>query len=539
VGSSGERQDILDFLSGAGRSHKLADIYHSSPVIVTAPEVDRADESFNQFRNQSVVASRPTVVYVGTNDGVLHAFLADDFAGQAAGTELWGFIPPAVFPNLASATSSHQILLDGTPVVKDVFRARLQSALPDADEYRTVLVVGLRGGGDAYFALDVTDPTVAPVFLWQFSHPQLGDAYATPALAQVQVDIEGTTHQRSVAILPGGEGSLLGPACAAPTGVVTSGLNGAQRVERRCWDSRGRSLFVVDVTSGHLMRVFESTNLYAPMTGGVAVFPAEVGTLSTRAFMSDGDGMIWRLDLRQADMDEWAITPFHDVFYNGGSTEKGEPAYFPPVLSTDVSGNVVVLQATGNVDLLDGTSANRVVSLLEQVEYDGSGEYDPATDISATLNWEEVLDPGEQVTGPLELFAGVVYFGSFASQVSALDACLYGSSRIWGVGYIDNAPAFETAPEIFSKTLGPYDNQIVMGVAVTRRPSCFVETPSFDPYGSAYYNIVDQGGGGFELVAQISGGGTAATGGTISEVSIQLPPPDAFVNVESIAGSID
>src|SRR5690606_14128782 len=126
-----QRNAIIDWVHGrpgTTREHnRFGDIYHSTPVVVGPPRSDIADESYNLFRRRPDVAGRPTVVYVGTNDGVLHAFAAEEITVRtsdgerrlAAGEEIWGFVPPAIVPRLLSATTSRQILLDGTPVVRD------------------------------------------------------------------------------------------------------------------------------------------------------------------------------------------------------------------------------------------------------------------------------------------------------------------------------------------------------------------------------------------------------------------------------------
>lgn len=542
VTTSAEVSDIVNHIEGTG-GRALSAIYHSSPVAVSAPDIDRPDESFNLYRNLTAVADRPTVLYFGTNDGVLHAVATEDNIAQgiSAGDELFAFVPPALFSKLDAARTAHQPMLDATPVVREVFTARLPGALPDADQYRTVLVVGLRGGGNAYFALDVTNPidamTNGPKFLWQFSDPDMGDTYGTPAIAQVLNNVSGS-NERAAAILPGGTGIPLGGTCVAPPG-VTTGLTGV-RTQRRCWDTRGRALWVLDLYSGDLIREFDSTDgISSPLTGSVVSYSGEVGVTASRAFMSDQDGMIWRLDMTSANPVDWDITPFHDVFYNE-APDFGEPAYNPPVLSTDATGNVVLLQATGDVDVLDGTTANRVVSLTEAINFDSTGSFDPATDVTATLNFEEVLRAGEQVTGPLALFGGVVYFGTFYSSASASNACNFGESRVMGMGYIDQAPAFEIAPGVMSEVGETFDNQIVFGVSVTQDTNCFTETTEFDPYlGQNIFKLTGQGGGGYKLRFQVSGGGSSAVGGSVNEGSIELPQPQFFTEIESRASSID
>ena len=378
---------IVDWLHGVDgtvrRNARLGDIYHSSPVAVTAPRADIADESYNLFRRRPGVADRPTVIYVGTNDGILHAFAAEDHTGTGgtvrAGDELWGFVPPVLVPKLESATASHQIMLDGTPVVRDVFYRRLPGQQPSGDLYHTVLIMGFRAGAPGYFALDVTDP-FNPEFLWQFtgetggSATPLGYSYGRPAIGQVLVDVGGVLQERAVALLPGGAGSVddtrartTGPIGCPAQGVgqppVTRGTVNA-RSHQRCWDRTGRILTWVDMVTGELIRSFDYRMFNAPLTGGVSLYPGDTGTVAQRAFLTDADGVMWAVDFSARRPNDWSVRPFHDIFWDDVALA-GQPAYDPPVVTTDADGSIVVLQATGDIDRLDGMAPNRVVSLRE------------------------------------------------------------------------------------------------------------------------------------------------------------------------------
>jgi hypothetical protein len=283
------------------------------------------------------------------------------------------------------------------------------------------------------------------------------------------------------------------------------------------------------------------------MTGAVSVFQGDTGTLATRAFMTDQDGVLWRLDLSNQDPADWDALPFHDMFWDGAAT-RGQPGYEPPVLSVNEQGDLIIIHATGDTDALDGTAPNRVVSLTENIVRDSTGA---VTSAGANLNWEIRLADGEQVTGPLELFDGKVYFGSFQSSTPGGDACAYGSSRLWGVEYIRSAagtptrtplPALEepVGSGTMVQYIGPFANEIIMGVGVTKRPSCFTGETIADPYfGGDRYRVTDSGGGGFELVAQVSGRTTGAATTTIPTIRRELPVPAAVSRVRSFAGSID
>ncbi|MBK6999898.1 MAG: hypothetical protein IPH35_08005 [Rhodoferax sp.] len=111
-----------------------------------------SDTAYLAFRacNKSGCTARPNprrpVVYVGANDGMLHAFSGTN------GKELFAYIPGSVFSNLPTLTSlgyTHKFYVDGTPMIGDVPQ--------DSTTWRTILVGGLGAGGKGYYALNITD----------------------------------------------------------------------------------------------------------------------------------------------------------------------------------------------------------------------------------------------------------------------------------------------------------------------------------------------------------------------------------------------
>jgi type IV pilus assembly protein PilY1 len=138
------------------RAHVLGDIVNSEAVYIQAPQQSYLDTGYAAYKTAQ--ASRQGVVYVGANDGMLHAFNAD------TGQEIWAYIPSVVLRNLyklsdKNYSANHQYFVDGTPVQGDVFIG---------GEWRTILVGGLNSGGQGYYALDVTDPA-NPKALWEFT----------------------------------------------------------------------------------------------------------------------------------------------------------------------------------------------------------------------------------------------------------------------------------------------------------------------------------------------------------------------------------
>ncbi len=148
----------------------LGDISNSNPWYVSPPIAGASDldaPGYNAYRIAH--RGRPSVLYVGANDGMLHAVNASD------GTELFAYIPSFVLvnlPPLASLDYSHRYTLDGSPFAAEV----------DLDGWRTVLAGGLNKGGKGYYLLDVTNPAgfSASSVLWEFSHADMNYSYNLP-----------------------------------------------------------------------------------------------------------------------------------------------------------------------------------------------------------------------------------------------------------------------------------------------------------------------------------------------------------------------
>lgn len=118
-----------------------------------------------------IANARPTMAYVGGLDGMLHAFCIDVSGPcQAAGQELWAFVPRVLLPRLRYNDGR----LDGSPKVADVFGDY------DNDgrrEWKTVLTIqvgsgqpGIAGFAPAIYALDVSNPA-DPKVLWEVTPP--------------------------------------------------------------------------------------------------------------------------------------------------------------------------------------------------------------------------------------------------------------------------------------------------------------------------------------------------------------------------------
>ncbi len=181
-----ERDLIVNFIRGVDvldedgdgiitedRAWKLGDIFHSTPVFVSQPRMPIVDASYDDFKKLQAVIDRPSVLIVGANDGMLHAFRESD------GEELWAWVPEHVFLNLKDllATSgAHSYFVDGSPIAADI---------KDGDTWKTIVMFGLRRGGRHYYALDITD-TASPTLLWNFTDSKMGETWSEPSIGKIK-----------------------------------------------------------------------------------------------------------------------------------------------------------------------------------------------------------------------------------------------------------------------------------------------------------------------------------------------------------------
>ncbi|MGH6645301.1 pilus assembly protein [Aquabacterium sp.] len=154
------------------RMHVLGDIVNSEPVYLKTAPFSYTDSGYAAFKTS--VEQRKAVVYVGANDGMLHAFSAETSdPSNPLGKELWAFVPTAVMPNMSRLANTdygnrHQFSVDGSPAIGDI---RVGST------WKSILVGGFNSGGKGYYALDITDPA-SPRMLWEFTQAAVADSTA-------------------------------------------------------------------------------------------------------------------------------------------------------------------------------------------------------------------------------------------------------------------------------------------------------------------------------------------------------------------------
>jgi type IV pilus assembly protein PilY1 len=195
-------QELLDFLKGSHanegsgsdefrerQGHRLGDIVHSGPFFVGPPNTPYPNdiEPGHPYSSYALTwAARDGMVYVGSNDGMLHVF---ESSGTTAspnpddGEEVFAYMPGFLFSDqagegyhqLAEHGYVHDYYVDLSPTAADVFVG---------GSWKTYLIGGARAGGKGIFVLDITDPSnltasqAASVVKMEFTHADLGFTFS-------------------------------------------------------------------------------------------------------------------------------------------------------------------------------------------------------------------------------------------------------------------------------------------------------------------------------------------------------------------------
>lgn len=205
----GERKhEKSSTVSGSTKAYRdravlVGDIVNSKARPVGPPALpysDATNAGYSTFK--TTYASRPTVVYVGTNHGMLHA-VNGTLSGTGAGAEIFAYVPSALFSGptgtpavnglqaVGNPTFTHYNFVDGTPVSVDVDLGKTVGG--SGTVWRTLVLGGLGKGGKSLYAIDATNPagvtdeaTAAARILWEFSDTHMGYTYGQPSVVKTR-----------------------------------------------------------------------------------------------------------------------------------------------------------------------------------------------------------------------------------------------------------------------------------------------------------------------------------------------------------------
>jgi type IV pilus assembly protein PilY1 len=292
-----------------------------------------------------IVGSTPLIVdglavYVGANDGMLHAFSA------ATGQEQFAYVPAALVRDLPALTSpayKARPYVDGSPAQG---RARLGAV------QRTVLASGMGMGARGVFALDITDPPMQA--LWEFGpvdDPAMGHVREAPLIAK-------SAAQRWFAVVSSGINNL------APDGAGALFLLALDKPASQKWQ-RGANYFSIAAAGSY--------TLAAP----ALVLDADGGAI--RAYAGDLLGNLWRFDL--------ASMTAHRLFSARDAGGAAQPIAHAPKVVHVPGGGYLVLFATGKLieqsDLLPSSYTDQTLYAIFDAPGAGSELVTSRTQLAA------------------------------------------------------------------------------------------------------------------------------------------------------------
>jgi type IV pilus assembly protein PilY1 len=312
-----------------GRQHLLGDTVGGAPVYVRKPPFSYSENDYQGFvstiNSSNGGTGRRGVVYVPSNDGMLHAF------DGATGQELWAYVPTMVMSRMYRLADNdyatkHEYFVNATPVVSDIW-------VPSAGAWKTILVGGLGAGGRGYYALDITNPD-SPSVMWEFANDSLGGN-----------DNLGLTFGNPV-VTKRMNGQWVV--------VFASGYNNVSP-----GDGNGR-LFVVDASTGQRLTEVRTYTAGTTAAGNTAT-PSGLSKInnwvesprdntSLRYYGGDLLGNVWRFDI------DGQVAPNNTALLlaqlRAGSPAAAQPVTTKPELATVAQGGAkhpVVYVATGKL----------------------------------------------------------------------------------------------------------------------------------------------------------------------------------------------
>jgi type IV pilus assembly protein PilY1 len=436
VATDTQKDTVIDTIYGVGKDWKLGDILHSQPTVIH-------------------YGSDKSMIFVGSNDGMLHCFDDDD----ASGKELWAFIPAEQLSRLQNLSVSddgvHDYFIDGVPVVYD-------------NGSQKILIVGERRGGDHYYALDVTDYT-HPQFLYSIGPTQLG-AGDQQRLGQSwgkakTATIATSSGTANVFLLPGGYDNINEdkpiPDAADSLGrsvfsVKTSdGTTSAFKFDASTFSGMDHS--IVDLIGIDPDNNGITNRIYAPDLGGQMF-----------AFEDDnGDGTWNGRDLFNASADAVQRKIFYapDVIKINQATDGGQEMLFfgtgdrANPNGTDVVDRFYAVKNSWATDFTTMTESDLVDVTADTIQMGSDSQKSDAQqtlESNSNKGWYIRLGldtgmTGEKVVSAPIVFNGVVYFTTYvpkaAESESDSDPChatgASGVSYLYAVDYQTGAAVYK------------------------------------------------------------------------------------------------
>ncbi len=469
--------------------NRLGDVVQSGPVYVGAPDAYYPEtlESTAYSTFLSAKAGRPERVYAGGNDGGLHAFDA------ASGKEMMFYLPQLVFDGtavngvgrLAQTSYTHRYYVDLTPTVGDVFIKGFGAS----KSWHTVLVGGLRGGGNGLFVLDITDGSFSEssaddLVLFEYTDTNLGYTYSKPQIARMA---DGSW----VAIFGNGYNA-----------------NGDGKAKLYILDLDTKTAKIIDTGVGSKPASASSTCTSAGADCNGLATPALVDlngdAIIDRVYAGDLKGNLWAFDVSSSDKANWKSA------YTSGGAGTPKPLF---VAKDGTGGSANVQPITVKPAIARHPDQKSSSTSPNLMVYFGTGQYLVASDTTSTAK---------------QTFYGVWDGGSYDLTRSNLTAQTITTATHTGTGTTvrlvsDNAVTYDKA----TAKHGWYMDLPTSGERV------FVDATVLGDYvffntGIPSTDLCSGGGAGWRMVVD------AVNGGEPDYVAVDVDGDYLFTSADSV-----
>ncbi|AOE83530.1 pilus assembly protein [Pseudomonas sp. TCU-HL1] len=315
-----EDQDLVTTEEKRQSAH--GDVVHSRPVAI----------------DYGTTGSPQVVVFYGGNDGVFRAIngnRTDSIGSVAAGGELWSFVPPEFYGKLSrlrteSPTIAFQGSTGGQPKSYGIdgpitaFRGTIDTT------QKTYIYAGMRRGGRALYAFDVTTPA-SPSLKWKVGCPNLANDDGCSS----QMSGIGQTWSSAVVLKAAGYGAGNSPMLIMGGGYDSCEDTDDGTVNHSCTSSsKGKKIYVLDANTGQVLKVLDTKR---GVVGDITVVPDSSG-LAKYAYAADVGGNVYRVTIGSGEPNDWTIARIASFgCADGGSCSSNRKFLFAPevVVATD------------------------------------------------------------------------------------------------------------------------------------------------------------------------------------------------------------
>lgn len=328
------------------RTSVLGDMAAASLVLKGAPSPLVSDTSYAAF--MAAHSARVPTLYVGANDGMLHAFrAADDASDATSGRELFAYVPRAVSGKLNQLTEPGYLrtaFVDGGLTVDE---ARVHRPSTGTVEWATVLAGGLGGGAQGLYALDVTEPDRfgAAHVMWEFTDaddPDMGNLVAAPRIVPLAVAGASGTEPvlRWFVMASSGYNNYASDSHTSDTGRQALFLLSLEKLPTEPW-----------VLNGNYFKLIANDSAFTSATAakGLAMPGIARGPKGNAlaAYAGDLQGNLWKFDL-SGPSSTWAGTAATSVLFVASDSSGGrQPITVAPLVRPHPQGSFQLVFGTG------------------------------------------------------------------------------------------------------------------------------------------------------------------------------------------------